>query len=366
MKKFALFLFFLNSLLLQAQNDSFNQYALEANYFYGNIYQHSLDLGHLTTGHPTGVILAWNRKTYGLEDWESRYNYPDVGYSFIYQDMKNENLGDNYGVYAHMGFYFLKRHLMFRVGQGIAYNTNPYHPDDNNSNIAYGTRLLSATYFQGNFSKQNILEGLGLQAGFALIHYSNADIKSPNTSTNSVVFNVGFNYLLDHEHEQNYVPGNSNDSYTEPVTLNFAIRGGINSTGVIGSPQLPFLTLTAYADKVLSHKSTLQGGTELFLSRSLEEFIAYKAAAFPQQENDPDADAKRIGVFAGHKLTFDKISLITHLGFYAYYPYKDFVNQVYNRVGLERKINEHLFGAVSLRSHGANAEAVEFSIGYRL
>ena len=102
------------------------------------------------------------------------------------------------------------------------------------------------------------------------------------------------------------------------------------------------------------------------MSRSLEEYIEYQAVAFPQENNDPDADAKRIGVFVGHQLTFNKMSLITQLGYYAYYPYKSYVEQVYNRIGLQREIYKDLWGSVTVRSHGANAEAVEFSIGYRL
>ena len=140
----------------------------------------------------------------------------------------------------------------------------------------------------------------------------------------------------------------------------------MNSAGVVGSPQQPFLTFAAYADKVINKKSTLQGGAELFFSKSLEEFIRYKAIAFPEGGTTGNEDAKRVGLFVGHKLTFNKMSLITQLGYYVYYPYTDYVDQVYNRLGLERKISENWWVSATVRSHGANAEAVELSIGYRL
>ncbi|MCP9198509.1 acyloxyacyl hydrolase [Gramella sp. GC03-9] len=366
MKKIALCLLLLTS-FLQAQEEKPPKYfSIDGNYFYGSILEHNPDIGHLITGHPTGVLLSWNQKTYGLKEWERRYNYPDFGYSFAYQDMKNQSLGETYGLYAHFNFYFFKRNLMFRVGQGLAYNTNPYHPDENYLNNAYGSHVLSTTYLMGNYHKQNIIDGLGLQAGVTIIHYSNADFKSPNNSTNTFTFNFGVNYLLDHEAHPDYIPKGPREKYTEPVHLNLAIRSGVNSTGVVGSPQLPFMTIAAYADKTLNRKSTIQAGTELIMSCALEEFIAYKAAAFPQQNNDPDADSKRVGVFVGHKLSFNKLSLITHLGYYAYYPYTTYVEQVYNRIGLQREITEDWWASATVRSHGANAEAVEFSIGYRL
>ena len=44
----------------------------------------------------------------------------------------------------------------------------------------------------------------------------------------------------------------------------------------------------------------------------------------------------------------------------------DFEGQVYNRIGLKRYFGDKFFGAITLKSHGAKAEAVEFGIGVRL
>lgn len=366
MKRIAPFLFILCSFMSFGQEKPKKYFSLDASYFYGSILEHNPDISHLITGHPNGFLLSFNQKTYGLEKWESRYNYPDFGYSFIYQDMKNTSLGENYSVYGHFSFFALKRLLMFRIGQGIAYTTNPYDQDTNYINNAYGTRFLSSTYLMGNFHKENIIGGLGLNAGVTIIHYSNADTGSPNHSTNTFTFNVGLNYLLDHENQPDYIPRGEREKYSEPVHYNFAVRSGFNTSGVVGSPKLPFLTLSTYADKVLSRKSTVQAGAELFFSRSLEEFIDYKAAAFPQLGGSGEEDAKRVGLFIGHKLTFNKMSLITHLGYYVYYPYTEYVEQIYNRMGLQRDFSKDWWASVTVRSHGANAEAVEFSIGYRL
>ncbi|TRO64086.1 acyloxyacyl hydrolase [Christiangramia sabulilitoris] len=367
MKRIAPFLLFLCSFISLAQEEKPEKYfSLDASYYYGTILEHNPDIAHLITDHPNGILLSLNRKTYGLEKWERRYNYPDYGFSFIYQDLKNTYLGENYSMYGHFSFYFIKRLLMIRIGQGVAYTTNPYDADTNYFNNAFGTRFLSSTYLMGNLQKENIIGGLGINAGITVIHYSNADTGSPNHSTNTFTFNVGLNYTLDHENHPDYILREENEKYTEPVRYNFAVRSGFNTAGVVGSPKLPFLTLAAYADKVINHKSTLQAGTELFFSRSMEEFINYQASAFPSKGTRGDEDAKRIGVFLGHKLTFNKMALITQLGYYAYYPYTDYVEQVYNRMGLERKITDDWWASVTVRSHGANAEAVEFSIGYRL
>lgn len=367
MKKLLLPLFLFCCFITNAQESPKKYYAFDANYFYGSILEHNPDIAHLITGHPTGLILSFQQKTYGLKAWERRYNYPDFGYSFTYQDMKNKYLGENYGLYAHFNFYVLKRKLMLRIGQGLAYASNPYDADNNYINNAYGSRILSSTYLMANYYKKNIFKGLGLQAGVSVIHYSNADFKSPNNSTNTFTFNLGVNYLLEHENEPSYIPKDPKEKrYTEPIHYNFVLRGGVNTTGVIGSAQYPFFTVTAFVDKVINKKSTLQAGTEFFYSRALEEYIYYQSVAFPSGHTTGDEDANRVGVFVGHQLKFNKMSLITQLGFYVYYPYTEYVDQLYNRVGLRRKLSENWWTSVTVRSHGANAEAVELSLGYRL
>ena len=359
-KLFPLVLLFAGS-WLSAQE----KYSVEANYFYGNIAEHNPNISHLITAHPEGLLLHFNKRTYGAKAWERRYNYPDVGFSFSYQDLKNPHLGENFGLYAHLGFYFFKRHLLLKVGQGLAVTTNPYDPDANYRNNAYGSRLLSSTLFSGNLQFEKLIGGFGMQMGLSMVHYSNADFKSPNSSTNTLAASVGVNYIFDHETEMDYIPKDPKMPFSAPVRYNLVVRSGVNTIGIIGSEKFPFLTLSAYADKSLNHKSTIQAGAEFFWSRAMEEYIYYQSVAFPFGETTGEEDSRRAGIFFGHQLTFRKLSLITQLGYYIYYPYEHYADRVYSRVGLQRTIYKDLFGSVTVRSHGANAEAVEFSVGYR-
>ena len=127
------------------QDKAYTSY-FDINYFRGNIAEHNSNISHLITGHPEGVILSWNKKTFGYKDWEQRFNYPDYGVSFTYQDLKNEVLGSNYAINTHYNFYFFKRYLMFRIGAGLAYTTNPYDRGNNHRNVAYASKLMSNPY----------------------------------------------------------------------------------------------------------------------------------------------------------------------------------------------------------------------------
>lgn len=364
MNKLLTYILVVSTTLAIAQEDP-KLFSLDANFYYGTILEHNPDISHLITGHPTGVILSYNRKTYGFKAWESRFNYPDWGFSLVYQDMKNEYLGDNYGLYAHYNFYFLKRHLMFRIGQGIAYTTNPYDKETNFINNAYGSDLLSATYLMLNYKKENIFKGFGLQAGISLLHYSNANFRAPNNSTNTFTFNIGTNYVLDYDKQPEFIELTEEKSYTEDIRYNLALRSGINESDINDMGQFPFLIVSAYADKRLTRKSAIQVGADIFFAEFLKELIYFYSVAFPERDISGDEDWKRVGVFVGHELFINKMSVEAQLGYYIYYPF-DFEGRVYNRIGLKRYFGDKVFGAISLKSHGAKAEAVEFGIGIRL
>jgi len=338
---------------------------LDASFFYGSILEHNPDINHLITGHPTGFILSYNRKTYGFNAWERRYNYPDWGFSMTYQNLHNEYLGENVGIYGHFNFYFLKRNAYFRIGQGIAYTSNPYDAETNYINNAYGTRLLSSTYIALRYDKQNIYKGFGLNAGFTIIHYSNANLRAPNNSTNTLGFNIGATYNLNHDDFPEYIPREENDTYTEPLAYNFALRMGVNESDIVGHGRHPFYDFGFFVDKRLSHKSTILGGVDLFLGTFLKELIKLQSVSFPELGVRGDEDWKRVGIFVGHELRFNKIAFVSHLGYYVYWPF-EFENRVYNRLGLKRYFTENISATVTVHAHGAKAEAVEFGIGYRL
>lgn len=358
---------FLGCTLLVFSQEKQHAFSFDMNYFKGNIALHNKDILHLIQGHPEGVILSWNKKTYGFNAWEERYNYPDYGVSFAYQNFKNDVLGNNTALYAHYNFYFFNRNLMFRIGQGLAYATNPYDKEINYRNIAFGSHLLSSTMIMLNYKKELIVDRFGIQAGISLLHYSNANVKAPNASVNTLGLNLGVTYNLD-DLEPNYIRTvleSEKEKFTQPIKYNLVFRSGFNESDVVGSGSFPFYVVSAYADKRINVKSAVQFGTEVFFSNFLKELIYYKSVSFPEENVSGNEDYKRVGVFAGHELFINKTSLETQFGYYVYYPY-DFEGKTYLRIGLKRYINDRWFGAVTLKSHGAKAEAVEFGVGVRL
>ena len=150
-----------------------------------------------------------------------------MGFILYIKDLKNETLGENYGLYANYDFYLFKRNLQLSLGSGLALNTNPYDQDSNYLNIAYGTSLLSSSFIKANVIKNSIWKGLGFQVGLMFIHYSNGNTKAPNTSTNSFLINAGLNYQLNHKNTREYLSEQDLTNYSEKIKFNFVFRSCI-------------------------------------------------------------------------------------------------------------------------------------------
>ena len=64
MKHFCLTLMCLYALCVSGQETLQSSY-IDVNYFKGNIALHNNDILHLIQGHPEGLIVSWNKKTFG-------------------------------------------------------------------------------------------------------------------------------------------------------------------------------------------------------------------------------------------------------------------------------------------------------------
>lgn len=335
--------------------------------FRGNIYKHADYVGHLITNHPSGFLLSYNIKTKGKKEWQQVYNYPDYGFSFHYVDFKNNYIGVNYAVGIHYNFFFLHRNLLFRFSQGIALTSNPYNKETNNKNNAFGTKILANTYFLLQYQKQNIINRVGVQAGFLLTHFSNGRFKAPNSGVNVWGVTLGVNYNLFEPKKNNYITTNLPDTttYKERIKYNIVFRTGISEGAVPHLGQRQFYHIGFYVDKRIGRKSALQLGTDIFFSRYLRDYIKFVSVAYPEENVNPNTDYKRISLFVGHELFINKLSIETQVGYYIYKPFKYEID-LYQRIGAKYYVYKNWFSGLSLKAHGGRAEAIEASIGVRL
>ena len=359
------YIFFLLLLLITQKLQSQTDWNVAVQYHYGSIVPHSKNISHLITDKPDGFLISLNKLSEKEHIWQDRYNDPDVGISFHGQMNHNEELGDLFGAYAHYNFYFLERHLQLRVGQGIAYATHPFDKESNYRNVAYGSQWMPSTYFMLSFDKKNIYRNIGVNAGFMFMHHSNATIKSPNTSTNTLSMVAGLTYSFETP-TISFAQNHSDLSVPEDTKwkLNTIFRAGINESHIIGMGQKPFYHLSAFAEKPMNDTGGIQVGAELFLSQTLKELIPFLATSFPETGMKKDSEWKRVGLFAGYEWYLNRLSIEGQMGMYVLDEYKK-NGSLYQRLGLRYYIQQNIYGAVSLKTHFAKAEAFELGVGYK-
>jgi hypothetical protein len=367
MKKVYLLFLLFTTISILAQEKG-NESYFDVQFFRGNVYKHTNDIGHLITGHPDGFMLSYNWKTYGKKEWEQVYNYPDYGVSYHYLDFKNKYLGVNQAIGIHYNFYFFNRNLMFRISQGIGMTSNPYDKETNNKNNAFGTKIMDNNYFLLQYKKENIIDKIGFQAGFMLTHFSNGRFKAPNSGINTIALNLALNYNLDAKQEFIIDSLPPKQIYKEPIKYNIAFRTGISEGPVPGLGQRQFYHIGLYADKRIGRKSALQLGTDVFFSRYLRDYIAFSSVAFPvghKSYTNSNVDYKRIGLFVGHELFINKLSIEAQVGYYVYKPF-NYEIDIYQRLGAKYYLYKNIFTGVGLKTHGGRAEAIEATLGIRL
>jgi len=364
MKTIARVLFLLATTMASSQQYR-DTHTFEVDVFRGNIMLHSPDLAQVITGHPEGLMLSLARKTHGDEDWHDIYNFPDYGAYILYQNFNSTILGKNYAAGAFYNFYFLRRHVSFKVAQGIALTTNPYDKVTNFKNGAFGSRFMANTNFALNYKKENIIDRFGIQAGLMFTHFSNGRLKSPNSGINTYNLNLGIHYNFEN------APNKPKDSVafktklTEPIRYNLLLRTGFNESLSVGSGQKPFYHIGFHLDKRLNRKSAIQLGSELFLTTSYKEYIRFRATAFPEKPIDRNTDYKRAGIFIGHELFINRLSIEAQVGYYIYDPAK-LDSSIYDRLGMKYYITRKIYTGLSVKTHGFLAEALELVMGVRL
>jgi hypothetical protein len=175
---------------------------------------------------------------------------------------------------------------------------------------------------------------------------------------------MGINYDLDAK-RVNFKQYKEIPVISKALKYSFVLRSGLSQNDVVGSKQYPFYTVSTYVDKRFNSFSAVHLGVDAFFSFALKEEINYRSVAFPDAPSDPNADYRRVGGFLGYELFVNKWSMVAQTGYYLYYPY-DFEGRIYNRIGLKYYFNKRWFGAFTVKSHLATAEALEFGIGIRL
>lgn len=364
MKK-VLIIFVLCSTLTSIAQTNEARNSLSIDFFGGIVIEHDSSLETAIQGNPFGVFLSYNYVKPESSDFNNLYNYPERGYSLLYEDFNSDILGEVIAGYRHYNYRLnpkKKDNLNVSAGFGLAYTTKKYDEIDNRFNFSHGSHLLVSAFFKFQYVKWMLNDHLQFNSGIGIVHFSNISFKNPNLGSNSLVASIGLRHYFNNVNtrERAIIPAPSKEE--KKWGFGVVLRGGYNESKEPDSGLYPFYTITGFAHKEVNHYSTLVAGLDFSNAEFLEKYIP----VYNEQEgtNYDTSLTTRAGVFIGHELTQNSFAFITQIGYTFYYPFP-YISPIYERFGFKYNLGEHFIAEVTMKVNLFRAESLEFGIGYQ-
>lgn len=334
---------------------------LEARWTGGFVMAHRPTVVYLQRKHIQGFEVTLAKPLSGNQPWHTFYPRAVLGVTFQHSNLGYDDvLGKAYGAYAFLRFNVWGKkgaRLRFSIGEGLVYITKPFDKLENHKNVTIGSHVNALINMQLTY-EQRITKNIFLNAGIGFTHYSNGAFTTPNLGLNMPSVSLGATYKF----------------YPEPVEKKYQKNEFTRSRRIIpsfilcaGGKQIyppdgkRYGTYTFMANFLypIGIKSGLLLTLDVFNDRSIAAIIEY---------NNPGTRLNyfqtfRPGIAIGHDLWLGRMSFVFQAGVYPYTYYKG-DGRIYSRIGLRYLFGKHLLANITLKTHFAKADNVEFGLGY--
>jgi hypothetical protein len=353
----ALLLLTISTLSAQQQNSS-RDFKIGITGHYGFLIAHHSTMQYLVKGHIGGFELTWSKPTFGEQEWQRVYNFPEWGVSYLHMELANpEVLGNLHGVFGYFNFpKGKKKRTNFRMGFGVAYLTQHFDRVENHKNIAIGSHLngLVNLGYNRHFT---LSKHLLLETGIYLTHASNGSSKVPNLGINMPTINLGLTYDLSDGTRQRI--HDSIRPIDEKPRFVAVATAGFNEIEPVGGKKYLVTEWSGNMSWPLSHRWHAVGGLDIIYNSSNIEKLHRDTVSISSNFENVQAGFK-----AGGEMFIGKISVPLEMGVYLHTKMKR-NGLLYHRMGVRYNFNEHWFGNFTLKTHFAKADYFAWGAGYR-
>lgn len=321
---------------------------------------HSRALHDIGKPNPYGVELSLVQQQTGLRAWESCNCYPRRGITLGLWDFnKPEILGNGYSASIFIEPVFggwNKWSFSLKGAFGIAWLTNPYHPETNPYNFSYSTNIAFPLNL-GSTVNYEVSNHVGLNFTLIYNHISNGGLKEPNKGINWPTVALGIDFKPTPYHLEKRKKEKTDFGKEQRNAVRFDL----------------FLTL-----KQLNHDQLAKyfiGGLIGTYSYRLGKLNAITIGTqFEWDESDREeisriegvnADFKKFSILGGHEFLLGKFIFGQDIGVYLYDQYK--INDpVFQRYDLNYSITKRLSAGMLLKAHRHVADYLAFNLRLKL
>ncbi|MCX6256919.1 MAG: acyloxyacyl hydrolase [Bacteroidia bacterium] len=348
-------------MFVKAQDSTrFTGYFAEPDAGYGFIVPHHKSMRYLQRGHIPAFNLRVGKSTDGNHEWEQLYRYPSIGIGYYYANLQYpEVLGTVNALYSFIDIPIFKMgpsSLFYNFSFGLSWLSKHFDEDNNIYNIAIGSH--------GNVflnlalgSKIDLTRRMSLLCGIALTHYSNGAIASPNLGINVVTADVGLRYYPEYclpvkpKHLDHFVP---------KFDYMLILSGGWKQIDPSMVEKYLTSSLSFQVEREISRKKNLGAGLDLFYDRSITRYMEHEKIQDIRKSDD-----YRPGVHVAYSLVFGKVNFTIQMGYYCFVRW-NIDGDFYHRFGLQYYFSKHLLANLTIKTHFAKADFIEWGLGYRI
>lgn len=321
----------------------------------GFLLAHRSSMGHLAQQHAVASEFSYYYRPNSERLWCDAFGNPFYGFTLFAGTVGNADvLGSYYGGYGFISFPFVQKgfySLGGKIGIGMGYGTKPYDAEENIYNLAIGSRLnaLICLGLESRFQFRHNMFSLNLD----MTHFSNGATKVPNLGINIPYVSLGYSRRIK---EADKVPDNYVCAPFEP-SYEFGIMGigSLKQVYPIGGKNYGVLGLNLIGRKYFNVKRGMEVSLDLISKQALKEFHS----DIPKSQ----LDIMQIGGFVGYIIPIDKLHIVVGMGGYLRDKYRP-DGPFYHRLGVRYRLNNGMNFNVTLKSHWAKADYVEYGIGY--
>ncbi len=335
-------------------------------YHYGWVMPHHPYMAILNQGHTQAVELTFGRQSTGTAHWQKAYNFPDFGLSIMAFDLANPTmLGNGFSAFPYLDFPLIKSakkqpfiQWRLKFGYGVGYLTKIFDRENNYKNIAIGSHFNAFIHLNSHILVA-VTPRWRLSAGISFSHFSNGAFKTPNLGINIPSGNLGIIYYPHYSSQKNTsaLP-DSLDNELKSFENLLIISGGLKEITPYYGPKYGVFNIR-YA-KIYHHtvKSTFGLGTEINYNQA-------NAVLYQRVYDKSDALSPwQAGISAQYYLMLGKTRLFFYFGTYLFNRYRE-LSMFYHRIGGIHQIYKHWYFNLSLRTHFAVADNIEWGIAYQ-
>ncbi|TLX77607.1 acyloxyacyl hydrolase [Labilibacter sediminis] len=340
-----LFILFLN---IQSQNNITDKplfYSLSS--YYGFFQVHTDKLSPYKGVNPICLEFEVSQLLMNEQVLNALGFYSKWGVGLNYVDFGHDDLGYSvHGVAYFEPLLWVRSRWWFsgKIGMGIAFVSEKYHPETNPQNKTNSTHL--AFPLAGSISSYYILnEQWRIKASFSFRHISNGGLKQPNLGINYPVAGLGVEYTANRYEIQSL----DNLDPFEKKKRQELLLGYSAKSDTVSSTSKQVI-------QVCYNRSFRGGRINSFTLAGLVEY---------QQSNDAKSsiDQWSVAPLVGNEFIFGKVRFGQQLGIYllkGVYAGNNLFQQYY----LRYLLGEHLTTGFNLKAHGRVADHLSVQIGY--